>query len=130
MAINVVFMMSLVPGNVLIQNLSKLQASVLGSLTGFAVFRMLHYCDPVHKLLKNSCLFFFIFLSMFISNYTAEFATVGVLIAVYAGGKLIQPCQEDVTHLDLMSMQATEFKGMKTFVFSMLMLVFVDFLMQ
>jgi hypothetical protein len=130
MAINVVFMMSLVPGNVLIQNLSKLQASVLGSLAGFALYRMFHYCDPFHKLIKLSSLFFFIALSMFISNYTAEFATVGLLLAVYAGGKLIQPCAEDLTHLDLMSMQAAEFKGMKTFVFSMLILTFVDFIMR
>jgi len=127
---NVIFMLTELPGNSVMMNLQKLQASVLGSLAGTVLYRAFHYCTVKTRIAKLSSLFLFEFVAMFIANYTKEFANVGLLLAVYGGGKLMMVCDETTTNGEVVVMNNTEFKSLRFFTYAMLIVTVVDTLLK
>mmetsp|Transcript_42598 Transcript_42598/g.128972 ORF Transcript_42598/g.128972 Transcript_42598/m.128972 type:complete len:302 (+) Transcript_42598:2-907(+) len=80
--------------------------------------------------MKLVALYIFELVSMFIANYTKEFAVVGLLLGVYGGGKLMTTCDEKLTNGELIVMTSGEFKNLKIFTFSMCIVSVVDALLK
>jgi hypothetical protein len=128
---NVVFMMTIIPGNAFMMNLQKLQALVLGSLAGVTLYRAFSLALIVNKVLKLICLFFYVLFTMFIARYSPEFANIGILLAVTGSTKLLAPCEEiPPTYGKVAVTQGLEFQALKKFSFSILVVSIVDILMK
>jgi len=129
--VNVVLMMTMIPGNALMMNLQKLQALVLGSLAGVTLYRAFSSCDIVFKVLKLICLFFYVLSTMFVARYSPEFANIGILLAVTGSSKLLAPCEETkATFGHVAFTQAIEFRNLKKFAFSILIVSLVDIFLK
>jgi len=129
--VNVVLMMTLLPGNALVMNLQKLQALVLGSLGGVTMYRAFSSCFWVMKIAKLGTLFVYVLGSMFIARYSETFSTVGLLLAVQGGSKLLAPCESlPPSFGDIMTMQSKEFKDLKKFAFSIIVVTMVDLFLK
>lgn len=126
LTMSAVLMLSETPGNQLLNNMQKLQATVLGSLTGHVIYRALHHCHWVAQVTKVFALFTFELLANFIANYTVEYNLIGILLAATGGSKLLAPCDEVITNGEKLLAQASEFKGLKTLVYSMVTVTAVD----
>jgi len=126
----VVLMLTEHPGNQLFMNLNKLQASVLGSLTGCMMFRWFHHCAIYVKIMKVLCLFVFEFVANFISNYSTEFQLVGQLLAVNGGVKLLSACDDILSNGEVMSGAAAEFAGLKAIAEAIMVVAAVDSLLK
>merc|ERR1719410_1664835 len=112
-------------------NLQKLQALVLGSLAGVTLYRAFSLDIIVFKVLKLFCLFFYVLFTMFIARYSPEFANIGILLAVSGSSKLMQPCNKTPpTYGEVAFTQGNEFKNLKKFSFSILVVSVVDLLMK
>jgi hypothetical protein len=128
--VNVVLMMTLLSGNALMMNLQKLQALVLGSLAGVTIYRAFFWCDPFIQFSKMFVLFVYILFSMFIANYSSEFATVGLLLAVQGGSNLLKQCEDPPSFGDIMIAQSNEFKALKKFAFAICVVTVVDMFLK
>uniref|UniRef100_A0A7S1PL89 Uncharacterized protein n=1 Tax=Alexandrium catenella TaxID=2925 RepID=A0A7S1PL89_ALECA len=127
---NVVFMLTELPGNSLLMNLEKLEASVFGSLAGTILYRAFHHCTTITRVMKLSSLFIFELIAMFIANYTKEFANVGLLLAVYGGGKLMSVCDDRTSNGEVQTMNSAEFRSLRFFAYAMCIVSLVDSFMK
>lgn len=91
----VTLMLSAKPGAALMGNLSRIQGTVLGMLTGSVLYILLHDCHQW----GYRCAFLFVFeiLANFVYYYSSQFGSLGGLLAVFGGKLLIASCQSNLT---------------------------------
>jgi len=83
-------------GAALRMNMGRMQGTVLGMLIGYILFEYLHSCETIFVCLRIMAQLTFQVCVQFIHYYSSEFGFIGLLLAIFGGKALAQPCEETI----------------------------------
>jgi len=107
MAGYVALMVSAKPGAALLQNLGRMQGTVLGMLVGNILFSTLG--SKEHFYVQCVAILVFEFCTNFIYHSSEEFGAIGALLAVFGGKVLMQQGTDEVSPEDLLHMESAAY---------------------
>merc|ERR1719478_1802959 len=125
-AIKASFLLGSVPGSALQGNLKKLQGIVLGTAGGQLIFPITSAMASLGPIVLAVVLFVYIGVTFYISQISAEYALVGILLAAFGSAQLLTP--PSGTH-DTMGELAAAYSGIIMAIIAILVMTLVDMLL-
>jgi len=119
-------MLSNRPGSSLMNNLGRIQGTVLGTLAGDVFYSLLHGCDLIG--MRIGALFIFECASNFVYHYSGEFGFIGGLLGVFGGKILVRKCESVLSFEEQMTEAAMSYETFQTLGYALAVISFVDLL--
>jgi hypothetical protein len=83
-------------GGALANNLKRLQGVVLGTVIGQVAYALLAWCVWWGYLSVGAFVFVWSFVALYMYYHSDNYSTVGLLLAVFANGSMLQGCSDEV----------------------------------
>lgn len=83
-------------GGALANNLKRLQGVVLGTVIGQVAYALLAWCVWWGYLSVGTFVFVWSFVALYMYYHSDNYSTVGLLLAVFANGSLLQGCSDEI----------------------------------
>jgi hypothetical protein len=97
-ASTVAVLLSKFVGSAMVKNLARLQGVVIGIVLGNLLYAFLAWCYWWGHLLVGLALYSWTLLGLFMYFHSTNYATVGLLLAVFGASALCKPCANDETN--------------------------------
>lgn len=83
-------------GGALANNLKRLQGVVLGTVIGQVAYALLAWCVWWGYLSVGTFVFVWSFVALYMYYHSDNYSTVGLLLAVFANGSMLQGCSDEI----------------------------------
>merc|ERR1740121_942480 len=93
-------------------SLGRLQGVVVGKFAGLLAYATLGWCASWAQVSLSAIVFSYVFLTLFIYNYSSPFGYLGCLAAAFGTKRFLEGCSDELVGVESLAGHATDLAGM------------------